>query len=86
MDFSVHMVVFLGNIYLFIYLFIFSGISGFEGLEIWALSSHILFASYVTQLAAAAGHRAILCIHMVVTGTGTWQEALFFVFLGSGPL
>jgi hypothetical protein len=23
---------------------------------------------------------------MVVTGTGTWQEALFFVFLGSGPL
>lgn len=38
------------------------------------------------QLAAAAVHPAILCICMAVTGKGMWQEAFFFVFLGSGPL
>lgn len=37
------------------------------------------------QLAAAAGHPAILCIHTAVTGKGMWQEAFFFVFLRSGP-
>lgn len=38
------------------------------------------------QLAAAAGHPAILCIHTAVTGKGMWQEAFCFVFLRSGPL
>lgn len=67
------------------------GISEFEGLETsrWVGSAQPYSPEFahMTQLAAAAaGHPATLCIHMAVPGKGMWQEALFFVFIGSGPL